>query len=182
MILRQMFVCTSTCVSSEASNIKRLKTFVITLVTPWVSGWLGEHACTPASAFGRCSGHLSLRRGLHVSIQTRIARACVLVCDPKASDSVLAGLSMADEAQPDVPAKPAIIIEKAVSGRSTCRSTGEKIEKGELRVGMEAYLGGRISMTWQARDRAPSAWRPPSSCCAVLPLHSRRPDCTPATA
>lgn len=34
-------------------------------------------------------------------------------------------------------AKPAIVFDKAKSGRSTCRATGEKIEKDEYRVGME---------------------------------------------
>ena len=33
--------------------------------------------------------------------------------------------------------KPAIVFDKAKSGRSTCRATGEKIEKDEYRVGME---------------------------------------------
>ncbi|KAL3141679.1 hypothetical protein ABBQ32_004367 [Trebouxia sp. C0010 RCD-2024] len=40
-------------------------------------------------------------------------------------------------------------LDVAKSGRSTCRATGEKIEKGEHRVGVEAYTGGHISMTWQ---------------------------------
>ena len=79
--------------------------------------------------------------------------------------TVLLRLSMSDDVQPDVepdvPPKKAIIMENAVSGRSTCRSTGEKIEKGELRVGMEAYLGGRLSMTWQARDQ-PGLLPPPA--------------------
>ena len=75
---------------------------------------------------------------------------------------------MSDEALADVPAKPKIIFEKAVSGRSTCRATGETIEKGDLRVGLEAYLGGRISMTWQVCDR--SRFDPASPICphAVL--------------
>ncbi len=83
---------------------------------------------------------------------------------------------MSDDAQPDEPAKPKIIFEKAVSGRSTCKATGEKIEKGELRVGLEAFLGGRISMTWQARDnlRRVLAPNPLPSCCAALP-HSSPP-------
>ena len=72
---------------------------------------------------------------------------------------------MSDDAQPDEPKKPAIIFEKAVSGRSTCKATGEKIEKGELRVGLEAYLGGRISMTWQVCD--------PHSCDLASPLCPR---------
>jgi len=44
---------------------------------------------------------------------------------------------------------PLITVEEAKSGRSTCKSTGEKIEKGETRVGMEAYIGGRMTMGWQ---------------------------------
>eukprot|EP00884_Botryococcus_braunii_P002941 jgi/Botrbrau1/12648/Bobra.67_1s0014.1 len=37
----------------------------------------------------------------------------------------------------------------AISGKSTCRSSGEQIPKGALRVGLEAYVGGRIVQTWQ---------------------------------
>lgn len=45
--------------------------------------------------------------------------------------------------------KVIVHLDVAKSGRSTCRATGEKIEKGEHRVGVEAYTGGHISMTWQ---------------------------------
>ncbi|KAK9868093.1 hypothetical protein WJX84_011731 [Apatococcus fuscideae] len=45
--------------------------------------------------------------------------------------------------------KPALVFDKAKSGRSTCRATGEKIEKDEFRVGMEAWISGRMSTTWQ---------------------------------
>lgn len=38
---------------------------------------------------------------------------------------------------------------QALSDRSTCRATGEKIKKGEWRVGIEAWRAGRNSMTWQ---------------------------------
>lgn len=51
---------------------------------------------------------------------------------------------MAEEAE-----KHIVHLDVAKSGRSTCRATGDKIEKGEHRVGMEAYTGGHISMTWQ---------------------------------
>ena len=40
-------------------------------------------------------------------------------------------------------------LDVAKSNRSTCKATGEKIEKGEHRVGVEAYSGGHITMTWQ---------------------------------
>lgn len=42
-----------------------------------------------------------------------------------------------------------LTFEKAVSGRSTCRATGDTIAKGEERVGLECYVGGRVAMTWQ---------------------------------
>ena len=37
----------------------------------------------------------------------------------------------------------------AVSSRSTCRKCKQTIEKGEMRVGVEAWVAGRSSMTWQ---------------------------------
>ncbi len=40
---------------------------------------------------------------------------------------------------------------QALSDRSTCRATGEKIKKGEWRVGIEAWRAGRNSMTWQVQ-------------------------------
>lgn len=51
---------------------------------------------------------------------------------------------MAEEAE-----KHIVNLDVAKTGRSTCRATGDKIEKGEHRVGVEAYTGGHISMTWQ---------------------------------
>ena len=48
------------------------------------------------------------------------------------------------------PAPPKIVhLDQAKTGRSTCKATGEKIEKDEFRVGMEVYTGGHISMGWQ---------------------------------
>lgn len=47
------------------------------------------------------------------------------------------------------PAPKVLTVEKALSGRSTCRATGELIAKGDIRVGLEAFVGGRVSMTWQ---------------------------------
>lgn len=44
---------------------------------------------------------------------------------------------------------PPLTVEEAKSGRSTCKSSGEKIEKGEMRVGIEAFMGGRMTMAWQ---------------------------------
>ena len=59
--------------------------------------------------------------------------------------------------------KDILKVEKALSGRSTCRATGEKIEKGELRVGMEAWMGGRMSMTWQVSSLASQPGSPGDS-------------------
>merc|ERR1711865_349401 len=36
-----------------------------------------------------------------------------------------------------------------MGGRSKCRSCLEQIEKGEIRVGMEAWIMGRQAITWQ---------------------------------
>lgn len=47
------------------------------------------------------------------------------------------------------PSRSIVTLDVAKSNRSTCKATGEKIEKGEHRVGVEAYSGGHISMTWQ---------------------------------
>ncbi|KAL4433964.1 hypothetical protein ABPG75_000405 [Micractinium tetrahymenae] len=38
--------------------------------------------------------------------------------------------------------------EQALSGRSTCRATGEKIDKGEWRVGLEVWISGRVATAW----------------------------------
>lgn len=46
-------------------------------------------------------------------------------------------------------------LDQAKSGRSTCRATGDTIAKGEFRVGVEAYTGGHISMTWQVSQHIP---------------------------
>lgn len=40
-------------------------------------------------------------------------------------------------------------LDQAKTGRSTCRATGDRIEKDEFRVGVEVYTGGHISMAWQ---------------------------------
>merc|ERR1712028_279818 len=42
-----------------------------------------------------------------------------------------------------------VTIEFAKTGRSTCRKCMNKIEKGEPRVGMMAWIVGRNAMTWQ---------------------------------
>ncbi len=47
------------------------------------------------------------------------------------------------------PSRSIVTLDAAKSNRSTCKATGEKIGKGEHRVGVEAYSGGHISMTWQ---------------------------------
>lgn len=43
-------------------------------------------------------------------------------------------------------------LDQAKSARSTCRATGDTIPKGDFRVGVEAYTGGHISMTWQVLE------------------------------
>ena len=40
-------------------------------------------------------------------------------------------------------------LERAKTGRSTCRGCGEGISAGDLRVGVEAFVAGRVAMTWQ---------------------------------
>ena len=57
-----------------------------------------------------------------------------------------------EETKPAESPEPIVKVEEAKSSRSTCKATGEKIEKGEWRVGMEAWVAGRMSMTWQARS------------------------------
>ena len=44
-------------------------------------------------------------------------------------------------------------LERAASNRSTCRATGETIEKGAWRVGIEGWVGGRMSTIWQVLVR-----------------------------
>jgi hypothetical protein len=52
---------------------------------------------------------------------------------------------MADGEKKKVP----LTLEQAPSNRSTCKATGEKIEKGQWRVGMLAFRAGFESMQWQ---------------------------------
>ena len=40
-------------------------------------------------------------------------------------------------------------LEYAKTGRSTCRRCGEAIAAGDLRVGIEAFVAGRVADTWQ---------------------------------
>ena len=40
-------------------------------------------------------------------------------------------------------------LERAKTDRSTCRGCGEGIAAGELRVGIEAFVAGRVADTWQ---------------------------------
>jgi hypothetical protein len=42
-----------------------------------------------------------------------------------------------------------IVCEMAKTGRSTCRKCGSMIAKGAPRVGMQAWIAGRQSITWQ---------------------------------
>eukprot|EP00468_Gymnochlora_sp_CCMP2014_P003528 CAMPEP_0167750938 /NCGR_PEP_ID=MMETSP0110_2-20121227/6274_1 /TAXON_ID=629695 /ORGANISM="Gymnochlora sp., Strain CCMP2014" /LENGTH=237 /DNA_ID=CAMNT_0007636325 /DNA_START=120 /DNA_END=830 /DNA_ORIENTATION=+ len=46
--------------------------------------------------------------------------------------------------------KPNVIkVEKAKTGRSRCRKCMETIQKGEVRIGMNAWIAGRNAVTWQ---------------------------------
>jgi hypothetical protein len=56
------------------------------------------------------------------------------------------------------PSRSIVTLDVAKSNRSTCKATGEKIEKGEHRVGVEAYSGGHISMTWQVSFVSVAVW------------------------
>ena len=40
-------------------------------------------------------------------------------------------------------------LERAKTGRSTCRGCGEGIAADEMRVGIEAFVAGRVADTWQ---------------------------------
>ena len=44
---------------------------------------------------------------------------------------------------------PLVTVSPAASNRSSCRRCKDKIEKGEYRIGVEAWVAGRQSMTWQ---------------------------------
>lgn len=74
---------------------------------------------------------------------------------------------MAEKGNAKSDKKGTLTFEKAVSGRSTCRATGDSIAKGEDRVGLEAYVGGRVAMTWQVGLVLPAV---DLSCRACLPL------------
>ena len=93
---------------------------------------------------------------------------------------------MAEEAE-----KHVVHLDVAKSGRSTCRATGDKIEKGEHRVGIEAYTGGHISMTYQVKitvSRVTWCFAPEHRCfalveavnlsLALLMVAARHPRCT----
>ena len=58
-------------------------------------------------------------------------------------------MSDGEDAPPTKEDTRLVKVEQALSNRSTCKATGEKIDKGEWRVGMEAWVAGRMSMTWQ---------------------------------
>ena len=45
--------------------------------------------------------------------------------------------------------KGGLTLERAKTGRSSCRKCRDKIEKGAPRVGMEAWIVGRQAITWQ---------------------------------
>jgi hypothetical protein len=42
-----------------------------------------------------------------------------------------------------------VTVERAKTGRSKCRKCMEKLEEGEYRVGMQAWIMGRQAVTWQ---------------------------------
>jgi len=55
-----------------------------------------------------------------------------------------------DGAQDDSEAQENFLkVEAAKTGRSTCRKCRNKLEKGETRVGMNAWIAGRNAVTWQ---------------------------------
>jgi hypothetical protein len=53
------------------------------------------------------------------------------------------------EAKAAAPPADVIVVEKAKTGRATCRSCKGTLEMGEQRVGMYAWIAGRNSLTWQ---------------------------------
>lgn len=61
------------------------------------------------------------------------------------------GMSDAEKDKPAEEPERAVKLEKALSDRSTCRATGEKIGKGEWRIGMSAWMAGRMSTVWQVK-------------------------------
>lgn len=46
------------------------------------------------------------------------------------------------------PRRCSITIERAKSGRASCRSCGQGIERDAVRCGVEVYAGGRLTMQW----------------------------------
>jgi len=62
---------------------------------------------------------------------------------PKAASKAASGRVKSGEA------KGLLVIEDAKTGRSTCRKCKVIIERGQARVGMEAWIMGRQSVTWQ---------------------------------
>ena len=42
-----------------------------------------------------------------------------------------------------------VVVEMAKTGQSRCRKCADPIPKGELRVGLEAWISGRKAVTWQ---------------------------------
>jgi len=42
-----------------------------------------------------------------------------------------------------------VSVEKAKSGRSRCKSCQEPLAQGDTRAGVEAFVSGRVVMTWQ---------------------------------
>lgn len=52
-------------------------------------------------------------------------------------------------------APPLVRVEADKSGRATCRRCSNKIDKGETRFGLEAWIAGRVAVGWQHRKCFP---------------------------
>ena len=72
-----------------------------------------------------------------------------------------AGAAFGGSGAAEAAAGEVVVLEQAKSGRSTCRATGEPIEKGAWRVGFETFIGGRMAMAWMARQGGSGA----GGCC-----------------
>ncbi|GAB5367827.1 hypothetical protein AAMO2058_001265000 [Amorphochlora amoebiformis] len=94
--------------------------------------------------------------GIHVHSPTRdsLKRADPTRADSTRADSTRADPTRADPARTD-PTRAdgldltVVTIESAKSARAKCRLCMEKIEKGEFRIGMRAWIMGRNAITWQ---------------------------------
>ena len=81
-----------------------------------------------------------------VLVFSQLPKNTSLWCDSQSGGLIFEIQARSDERKPF--AMPLPVLEKAVSGRSFCRSTGDRIERGDWRVGMEAFRGGRITTVY----------------------------------